>query len=530
MADISKVILLDGNTYNLKDAVATHGLFLASYGHSTYAEVLAAYQAKEVVYCKASSSSNPGSGSQNRLAFLAYVNNSDTPTEFEFQYYRSVATHSDSQQGDQVYVYKLKSSSGWEVTTREAYTKVVAGTDLSSSYSSGKITLNHKTSGVTAASKGDTTDQTPAFGGTFKALSGTVNAQGHLTSFDEHTVTIPDAAATTNTAGLMSSSDKTTLDTINTNIGNHTVSSDVPADAVFTDTTYSGTSPISVSGTTISHSDSGVTAASKGDTEAQTPTFGGTFKALSGTVDAKGHLTAFSEHSVTIPSTAATTSTAGLMSSSDKTSLDSLITNVGDHIVASNVPANAVFTDTTYTGTSPITISGTAISHATSGVTAASKGDTTNQTPSWGNTFKVTSGTVNTTGHMTAFADHTVTIPNSVATTSANGLMSSTDKNSLNNLQTQVNNMILAGVNKTVAASAWTSSGESTYVYKADVTMTGVDSSYFPIVQFKDADLNSYTFSPKVVPKTNAVTIYCVTKPSVTITIPNIICFKGTSA
>ena len=119
------------------------GMYIASYGHSTYADVLAAYKANKVVYCRASSSNPPSSGSQNRMAFLAYVNNSTTPTEFEFQYYRSVATHSDSQQGDQVFAYKLNSSTGWSVTTREAYTKIVAGTGLSSSYSSGTLTLTN---------------------------------------------------------------------------------------------------------------------------------------------------------------------------------------------------------------------------------------------------------------------------------------------------------------------------------------------------------------------------------------------------
>ena len=117
-------------------------MFIAAYGKSTYAEVLAAYQANRIIYCRASSNSNPATGNQLRMAFLAYVNNETTPTEFEFQYYRSVATHSDSQQGDQIYVYKLKQSSGWEVTTREAYTKIVAGTGLSSSYSGGKLTLS----------------------------------------------------------------------------------------------------------------------------------------------------------------------------------------------------------------------------------------------------------------------------------------------------------------------------------------------------------------------------------------------------
>lgn len=117
---------------------------LLSYGNSTWQDFITAYNSNSVVYCRASSNSNPATGAQNRLAFLAYVNNATNPTEVEFQYYRSVATHSDSQQGDQVYVYKLNPNSGgtWSVTVREAYTKVVAGTNLTSSYSSGKITLN----------------------------------------------------------------------------------------------------------------------------------------------------------------------------------------------------------------------------------------------------------------------------------------------------------------------------------------------------------------------------------------------------
>lgn len=118
------------------------GMYIASYGSSTYAEVLAAYKANKVVYCRASSNSNPGTGSQNRMAFLAYVNNSTTPTEMEFQYYRSVSSHSDSQQGDQVYVYKLNSSGTWSVTTREAYTKINPSTGLTKSYSNGVLTVS----------------------------------------------------------------------------------------------------------------------------------------------------------------------------------------------------------------------------------------------------------------------------------------------------------------------------------------------------------------------------------------------------
>lgn len=217
MADISKIKLPSGDVYNLKDTSATHGMFFASYGNTTYAQVLAAYQAKEVVYCKASSGSNPASGSQTRLAFLAYVNNSENPTNFEFQYYRSVSSHTATQQGDQVYVYNLNSTSGWSVIVREAYSKVVAGTNLESSYSNSAITLNHSASGVTAASKGDTSDQTPGFGDAFKALSGTVDAQGHLTAFGEHTVTVPNSVATTSADGLMSAMDKADLEDLKVN-------------------------------------------------------------------------------------------------------------------------------------------------------------------------------------------------------------------------------------------------------------------------------------------------------------------------
>lgn len=122
---------------------------LLSYGKSTWQDFINAYNSNSVVYCRASSNSNPASGSQTRLAFMAYVNNA-TPTEVEFQYYRSVATHSDSQQGDQVYVYKLNKTSGWSVTVRSAFSKMVAGSGLTSSYSNGTLTLKSKAIMTTA--------------------------------------------------------------------------------------------------------------------------------------------------------------------------------------------------------------------------------------------------------------------------------------------------------------------------------------------------------------------------------------------
>lgn len=165
MPEVNKVIFSGNTLIDISDTTATasdvlkgkyfytasgekvegtmeDNMFIAKYGKSTYAQVLAAYQDDNVVYCRCSTGSNPASGAQVRMAFLAYVNKEDTPTEFEFQYYRSVNSHSDSQQGDQVYIYKLNSAGTWSVTVRNTFSKVVAGTGLSSSYSNGVITLN----------------------------------------------------------------------------------------------------------------------------------------------------------------------------------------------------------------------------------------------------------------------------------------------------------------------------------------------------------------------------------------------------
>ena len=165
----------------------------------------------------------------------------------------------------------------------------------------------HKGSGVTAGSKGDTTNQTPAFGGTFKVLSATVDAKGHVTALGDHTVKVPNATATSQADGLMSKGDKAKLDAIG-------VTASAPLEVTKTGETYN-----------VTLKDSGVTAGSKGDTTNQTPAFGGTFKVLSATVDAKGHVTNLAEHTTRIPDTVATTSAAGLMSAADKAKLDNII-------------------------------------------------------------------------------------------------------------------------------------------------------------------------------------------------------------
>lgn len=133
MADISKIVLPgDSQEYEIKDAKAR--MVILRYGLSTWQEFMDAYQNNCVIYCRASSNSNPATGSQTRLAFMAYVTDMTNPTNVEFQYYRSMSKHTDSQQGNQVYVYKLTNANKWTVTVRNTFSKVIAGDNLTSSF------------------------------------------------------------------------------------------------------------------------------------------------------------------------------------------------------------------------------------------------------------------------------------------------------------------------------------------------------------------------------------------------------------
>ena len=121
-------------------------MVILSYGNSTWNDFITAYNNHVIVYCRASSNSNPASGSQTRMAFMAYVNDATSPTNVEFQYYRSMNAHSATAMGDEVYVYKLTSAGAWSVTVRKASIKEIAvasGSKLGVSWSSDKVTLSN---------------------------------------------------------------------------------------------------------------------------------------------------------------------------------------------------------------------------------------------------------------------------------------------------------------------------------------------------------------------------------------------------
>ena len=62
----------------------------------------------------------------------------------------------------------------------------------------------------------------------------------------------------------------------------------------------------------------------------ETPAFGGSFTVSQITSDATGHVTGATDRTITIPSTVATTSAAGLMSAADKTKLNGMTSGIGE--------------------------------------------------------------------------------------------------------------------------------------------------------------------------------------------------------
>ena len=95
--------------------------------------------------------------------------------------------------------------------------------------------------------------------------------------------------------------------------------------------------------------------------------------------------------------------------------------------VNKSVPADAKFTDTDTIYTHPTAIY---LNTDTAG------NPKNNTTPSWGQTVTISQVYYNSEGHVTKLQDRTIKIPESTATTTSKGLMSSTDKSSLEDLKT----------------------------------------------------------------------------------------------
>ena len=176
---------------------------------------------------------------------------------------------------------------------------------------------------------------------------------------NSRTVTIPNTTASASVNGLMTSADKTKLDTIaegaevNQNafnkvtVGSTTIEADSKTDTLtiiagdnVTLTPDATNDKITIASKDTIYTHPSYTARTGVPTENQTPAFGGTFSVSQPVSDSTGHITSINSRTVKIPSTTATTSANGLMSSSDKTKLNGISTSAKNIIVSSTQPTN----------------------------------------------------------------------------------------------------------------------------------------------------------------------------------------------
>lgn len=315
----------------------------------------------------------------------------------------------------------------------------ILGSDpISASTSSeGVATISHKTSGVTATTYGTTatTAVEPSFGVTFSVPGFSVNSTGHITAAGAHTVKIPNAVATSSADGLMSATDKDHFDDGVTIAGNKiNIGGAITANTLRTSlglnnalhflgiTTTSMTddntsATVSIGGSNVTATAGDVVISNDTHYEyvwVSTGTNTGRWERLGpdGSYAVSGHV-----HD------AATSSTNGFMSADDKGKLDALSV----YSISGTDPINS---STDQNGVATITH----LKKGPSSSSSTSKGDTSNQTPGWGLTFKALSATVDSYGHTTTLNEHTVKIPDGVASSNAKGLMSADDKDKLDGI------------------------------------------------------------------------------------------------
>ena len=280
-----------------------------------------------------------------------------------------------------------------------------------------------------------------------------------------------------------------------------TIATSVPANAKFTDTTYTANDGIQLNGTIFQHTNSVTAGTAQGDAN-KTLTFGGTFTIPTVTYDAQGHITSKGTTTMTMPATPTSVSgnagSASKVNNSIKIQLNggttegtNLFTFNGSAAKNINITPSSIGAATTSTATASANglMSSTDKSKLDGIAANANNYSHPTYTSKTSGLYKVT---VDDTGHISATtavtkADITgLGIPGSdttysVATTNANGLMSSTDKSKLDG--------IAAGANKTTVDSSI--SDTSTNPIQNKVIKSYVDTKVADIVDSAPETLNT---------------------------------------
>ena len=133
---------------------------------------------------------------------------------------------------------------------------------------------------------------------------------GHLTGSTKRTYTLQDGYKNVSIAN--SGSNTSTAAAPGTSTGTLVAANRVDTVAMDTGNRWITLTPDATNKkVTFSHANAGTATTSKGDTAAQTPKFGKTFKVLSAGIDAAGHVSSLADHTVTIPAPSLSDTTTG---------------------------------------------------------------------------------------------------------------------------------------------------------------------------------------------------------------------------
>ena len=441
---------------------------------------------------------------------------------------------------------KATTLSGYGIT--DAYTKTeIDGKLTSAMHYKGTVATVAALDDITSPATGDvynvtaTGDNYAWDGSAWDKLAGTIDLSSYQLKNTAVTHTANTAVGNTITPVYINSSGVATA-------LSYTIAKSVPADANFSNTTYSAGTGLSLSGTTFNHTSS-VTAATQGTSVG---TSGSTLAVPYVTYNASGHITAAGTHTHTVTGFATSSHTHSNYQSTSTAVTHTASTAVGNTItpvyiasngaatalsytIAKSVPADAKFSDTTYseftgangttagkaglvkapaatdntkflkgdgtwatpagtiyTAGAGLSLSGTEFKHANS-ITAGTVGTST---ASSGSTLTVPYVTYNATGHITATGTRTHTV-SGFSTTDTKNTAGSTDTSSkiflvgatsqAANPQTYshdtafvdtdgaLNSVTPAKGNNTtkVATTAFVTTAVGSYVKKAGDTMTG---------------------------------------------------------
>ena len=213
------------------------------------------------------------------------------------------------------------------------------------------------------------------------------------------------------------------------------------------DTTYSAGTGLTLTGTTINHTDSitaGTTSSSSG-----TVAFGAAITVPYVTYNSTGHITAAGTRSITLPSSVVTTSVAGLMSPADKTKLDGITAGSTLVTVTPSILSGTKIADYTINGTAGVLYS------PTSKIVLGATTDTSDTAQTNGNVY------INSVDNTTVTSTHKIygTGASTVATDASGNVI----VNSTNTTYSAGTGLALSGttINHSNSVTADTASGSS---------------------------------------------------------------------